>query len=220
MTTLKLTALGATLVIAGMAPGCSKSPTNTSSTNDSTANDPADKLNSAAAPAADPETQTVTIPAGLIPAEAGRIIHDASTKGSKGTLINVWATWCGACKAELPMLLKLREEWKPQGVDITFASVDKLQDAPKALAYLKEQGAPLPSYIVYQDLEEFKPMMSPLWKGSLPATFLFDSSGKLRYYWGAQVFENEIRPIVEGFIAGEHIDGAANFSIRRGAAAP
>lgn len=130
-------------------------------------------------------------------------------------LVNVWATWCGSCKAELPMLLKLQREYAAQGIGLLLASVDGPAEAQKAVEMLQEYGATGPTLLVGGSLETFKAQMNPRWKGSLPATFLFDRAGKLRYFWGAQAFEEEVRPILDGFLRGEQIDGAANFSVRR-----
>ncbi len=43
--------------------------------------------------------------------------------------VNVWATWCGPCIAEMPTLVKWQEKLKEQGlpVDLVFLSVDKGQ---------------------------------------------------------------------------------------------
>jgi hypothetical protein len=51
----------------------------------------------------------------------------------------------------------------------------------------------------------------------LPATFLFDSTGKLRYFWGGPVLENDVAPLLRRYLAGEHIDGEANFALAPGA---
>ena len=88
--------------------------------------------------------------------------------------------------------------------------------ADPALAFSKEQGLPQPGLLAKPPLGDFKEAMTPRWQGSLPASFLFDPTGKLRYWWGAQVFEHEITPILEGFLAGKHIDGEARFQVRAG----
>lgn len=139
----------------------------------------------------------------------------AATDGRKGTLVNVWASWCGSCRAEMPMMLKVRERYREQGIELVFASVDQLDKTKEAVAFLNELHVPTPSYIVLGRLGLFKKAMSPMWPGSLPATFLFDATGKLRYFWGARVFEEELTPILDGFLAGEDIDGVANVMIRR-----
>jgi hypothetical protein len=50
----------------------------------------------------------------------------------------------------------------------------------------------------------------------LPATFLYDAAGKLRYFWGGPAYEHEILPVIEGFLAGKTIDGEATFGLAPG----
>ncbi|MEI9949434.1 MAG: hypothetical protein WDO74_10730 [Pseudomonadota bacterium] len=47
----------------------------------------------------------------------------------------------------------------------------------------------------------------------IPVSFLFDATGKLRYFWAGEVYEKELVPIVEGFAAGKHIDGVSDFGL-------
>lgn len=155
-------------------------------------------------------------PAGLQPV-TGVSLHRALRRSQvKGVLVNVWATFCHPCKEEMPLLLELRRRYAARGLDVWFVSVDSHEQAQAALDFLKQQNAPVPSYIAEGPLGYFKQAMSPLWEGSLPATFLFDQHGRLRYMWAAQAFEPELVPILDGFLSGEKIDGMANFRIRRG----
>ncbi len=163
---------------------------------------------------------TPDLPAGLEYIDGPGVIERVKATKAKGVVVNVWASWCGPCKAEVPMLLKLQQELGPDALDFVFVSVDAPDKGAAALTFRKEQDLPGPGLLVRPPLSAFKAALTPRWRGSLPATFLFDASGKLRYWWGAQVFEHEITPILRGYLAGEHIDGEANFQIRKGGGAP
>lgn len=114
------------------------------------------------------------------------------------------------------MFQKLAQELGSDQLEFLFVSVDSPDKAQAALTFIDDHNLPKPGWLAQPPLGEFKLSMTPRWKGSLPASFLFDPSGKLRYWWGAQVFEHEITPILQGFLAGEDIDGEARFQIRRG----
>jgi thiol-disulfide isomerase/thioredoxin len=60
----------------------------------------------------------------------GKKVALSDFKG-KVVLVDVWATWCGPCKKEIPSLQKLEEEMK--GTDVVFMSysVDEQKDAEK-----------------------------------------------------------------------------------------
>ncbi|MFN2238131.1 MAG: TlpA family protein disulfide reductase [Thermoanaerobaculia bacterium] len=53
----------------------------------------------------------------------GKAFDIADMRGSV-VLINIWATWCGPCRYEIPELVKLHAEWAPQGFAVLGASID------------------------------------------------------------------------------------------------
>ena len=42
----------------------------------------------------------------------------------KVVLLNIWATWCNPCRAEMPRMQRLQEELGPQGLAIVAVSID------------------------------------------------------------------------------------------------
>lgn len=136
--------------------------------------------------------------------------------GFKGTLVNTWASWCGPCKHEMPMLDALSANFAQLGVDVVLVTMDEPEDAGKAAAFLDERRLGLGTFIAARPLDIFKQELNPRWPGMIPAMFLYDSEGKLRYFWGGPAYEEEIVPIIDGFVAGKHIDGEANFTLSPG----
>ena len=61
----------------------------------------------------------------------------ADYKG-KVVLLNVWATWCGPCREEMPSMEKLHREFGPQGLEIVAVSVDDPGQEKAILAFAKE----------------------------------------------------------------------------------
>lgn len=135
---------------------------------------------------------------------------------AKGTLVNAWASWCGPCQREFPMLMALRDSLSSQKVDVLFVSVDEPESHGAAVDFATTRGLSAPLLVAQRPLGPFKQAMSPKWPGMLPATFLFDEAGKLRYFWPGPVYEEEILPIIEGFLAGAEIDGVAKVPLQRG----
>jgi cytochrome c biogenesis protein CcmG, thiol:disulfide interchange protein DsbE len=133
---------------------------------------------------------------------AEQLIARVRVLGGKGTLVNAWASWCGPCRREVPMLQKLAPKFAAQGVSILLVSLDEPEDQAKALAFLEEEAITLPSLLAARPLGPFKRGMSPRWPGMLPASFLFDAEGTRRYFFGGEAFEEEMVPVIDSFVKG------------------
>lgn len=69
----------------------------------------------------------------------GKMVSMSDLKG-KVVLIDVWATWCGPCTAQIPHLKKLEEEMKGKDVAIVSISVDEEKDKEKWLKMIKDEN--------------------------------------------------------------------------------
>jgi thiol-disulfide isomerase/thioredoxin len=141
------------------------------------------------------------------------LVERVKSSGYRAVIVNAWASWCGPCRREMPMLLGLQANLAPRGIGVFLVSVDEPSSRPAALAFLQEHGAPLPSYVAERPLGPFKAALNPEWPGMLPASFLFDASWKLRYYWAGEAFEHELLQVADEFLAGTLVDGAARFGL-------
>ena len=68
----------------------------------------------------------------------GKKVALSDFKG-KVVVVDVWATWCGPCKGEIPSLQKLEEEM--QGKDVVFLSysIDEMKDHDKWVKFVADQ---------------------------------------------------------------------------------
>lgn len=162
--------------------------------------------------------------ASSVPAVGGDLIEVSGEElllavrelGGKGTVVNAWASWCGPCRREVPMLLGLTENLGSRGIEVLLVSVDEPEQRPRAVEFLKAHDASLPSFVARRPLGPFKVALNPRWPGMLPATFLYDASGRLRYFWGGPVYEDELLGVLDQFLAGTLVDGEAHFGLRPG----
>lgn len=69
------------------------------------------------------------------PNSDGKEIALSSLKG-KAVYIDVWATWCGPCKKEIPYLIKLKEEYKNKNIVFLGVSIDAQADHEKWKKFL------------------------------------------------------------------------------------
>jgi thiol-disulfide isomerase/thioredoxin len=148
------------------------------------------------------------LPEGVEAVDTDRLRAAATQSGSRGLLVNVWASWCGSCRDEVPMLLKLQEALARDGLRLVFVSADEPPDFPKVVELARSWNIPLPAMAVRPgSLGSFKKGLSPNWQGGLPATVLLDAQGAVRHLWEGPILEEEVTPIVQSFLAGKPVDG-------------
>lgn len=94
-------------------------------------------------------------------------------RGHDLTLLNVWATWCGPCKRELPELGKLAKDFEEKNCQIIGVCMDGDEEAETARQLLKEAGAEYPNIIAPKNMMDVLPVVS------IPTTYYFDSEGHL-----------------------------------------
>jgi thiol-disulfide isomerase/thioredoxin len=75
---------------------------------------------------------------------------DKALASQTGTIfvVDTWATWCVPCVEEFPQLVALHEKFAKQGVACMSVSVDDADKRPKALEFLKKQGADFPNFVI------------------------------------------------------------------------
>jgi len=68
----------------------------------------------------------------------GKKIALSDFKG-KVVVVDVWATWCGPCKGEIPSLQKLEEEMKGKDVVFMSYSIDDMKDHDKWIKFVADE---------------------------------------------------------------------------------
>ena len=90
------------------------------------------------------------------------------------TMVNVWASWCGPCKSELPELAELYGKL-PENVGFLSITVDDPQDVKEAKALLEENGCTFPCLDSQTSTGLFKNFLGKV--NAIPTTVFFDRSG-------------------------------------------
>ena len=129
------------------------------------------------AAAADVKLQPVT--------EAGYSKVLAANKG-KVVLVNFWATYCVPCRAEMPALVKLEARLKAKGFTLVTVSADEPEQEAAAAKFIAQNSVPAPAYIrKAADDEKFINLVDAKWSGALPASILYDKTGKrIKSFYG------------------------------------
>lgn len=114
-------------------------------------------------------------PAYAATAMSGDSVSLAALRG-KVVLLNVWATWCGPCRKEIPELRALHAAYRDRGFEVVGVSVDTDGTDETIREFLKEFRM---DYPIWRDPDE---RVSALFRlAGVPATFLIDRQGILRW---------------------------------------
>jgi thiol-disulfide isomerase/thioredoxin len=104
----------------------------------------------------------------------GKAIDLSQFKGQV-VMINFWATWCGPCRQEMPLLEDIYKKYKPMG--FTMLAVNVEPDSKAAEAWLGKLSKPV-SFPVAFDTES---KVSKMYKvAGMPSTVFVDRKGNIR----------------------------------------
>jgi thiol-disulfide isomerase/thioredoxin len=110
-------------------------------------------------------------------------------------VINAWATWCEPCKQEQPALIRVFERYRDRGV--SFLGIDHLDDRASATRWIEEDFAvPYPS--LFDPAGEFA---ATLGYPGLPATFVVDRSGTIRFRQFGPITERMLTSMLDQVLA-------------------
>lgn len=104
---------------------------------------------------------------------SGKTISGSDLK-NKTLFLNLWATWCGPCKAEMPSIQKLYNAVDHDKIVFIMLSLDAADRDDKVVKFLQNQGYTFPVY------RPFGQMLPPqLRVPSIPTTFVISPAGKI-----------------------------------------
>jgi peroxiredoxin len=89
-------------------------------------------------------------------------------------MINFWATWCGPCRQEMPLLDALYSRYQRVGFNLLGVNID--DDSRRAMQMIEELGVNFP--VLFDARKE----VSKLYEvEAMPVTVIVDREGKVRY---------------------------------------
>ena len=127
----------------------------------------------AAADAAADSVAPAAAPAFTLQSTNGQQVSLAQFKGDV-VMINFWASWCGPCREEMPVLEKLYTKYKPMG--FTMIGVNVEPDSSLAAKWLTATPVSFP--ILFDTKSEVSKLYSV---AGMPSTVIIDRKGNLRW---------------------------------------
>lgn len=106
----------------------------------------------------------------------GKLVSLKSLRG-KYVYIDVWATWCAPCKAEIPFLQKVEHDYEGKNIYFVSLSVDRMADKPKWISYVKDHK--LGGIQLMSDNDFNSEFVKKYNINSIPRFILIDPTGKI-----------------------------------------
>ncbi|MBI3188343.1 MAG: TlpA family protein disulfide reductase [Gammaproteobacteria bacterium] len=89
-------------------------------------------------------------------------------------LLNFWASWCGPCRTEMPLLVKIHDKYK--GMGFTVLGVNVEEDSAPAKSIITKTKISFP--VLFDQTNSVSKLYNV---SAMPSTVLIDRDGNMRY---------------------------------------
>jgi thiol-disulfide isomerase/thioredoxin len=106
----------------------------------------------------------------------------ASRESGRPVFLHFWASWCGPCLEELPVIEQFARDVRARGVDFVSVSLDQPDRAGERVVRVLSDSAPSLTRNIADiaDADAFIAAVDPSWEGAIPALFAYDAKGRPR----------------------------------------
>jgi thiol-disulfide isomerase/thioredoxin len=103
----------------------------------------------------------------------GKKVEMADLKG-KVIFLNLWATWCGPCRVEMPSIQNLYNSVDKEKIAFVILSLDQDDQHKKVVQYIRDKQFTFPVY------QPASPLPKLLRVNTIPTTFIIGPDGKVK----------------------------------------
>jgi peroxiredoxin len=140
-------------------------------------------------------------PVALEPIDLAGVSKLAKNDTKKLLLVNLWATWCGPCVAELPELVTMNRMFRGRNFQLVTISLDDVGKREEALNVLKENHVAATNFILNEDnRDSFAEALDQDWPGPVPYTLLIAPGGKILYRKVNAIEPLELKRVIVGYL--------------------
>ncbi len=116
-------------------------------------------------------------------------------------LVNLWATWCGPCVAELPELVEINRMYRGRAFRLATISLDEPEKRDAAAEMLMKFHVAAANYqIKAEDRDKFAEALDKEWPGPVPHTLLVAPGGKVIYRKTGAIDPLEVKRAIVGYL--------------------
>jgi thiol-disulfide isomerase/thioredoxin len=129
----------------------------------------------------------------LVLMDSNGVLRELSSLQGNVVLVNLWATWCPPCVAEMPLLEGFHQEYSGDG--LSLIGVNAGEERPTVLNFIEQSEITFPIWFDPQE-ESIKSFQT----FTLPTTVVIDREGDIRYRWSGEtcweVLETTVVPLI------------------------
>jgi peroxiredoxin len=106
----------------------------------------------------------------------GQTVALADYRGKKRVVVSFWASWCGPCRRELPVLADFYKKYHKDGSNFEILAISIDDDRADAEAYASQAKLPFP--VLWDPTSKAAEAYSV---EAIPSMFVIDSNGTIVY---------------------------------------
>jgi len=112
----------------------------------------------------------------------------------KVVVLNVWATWCGPCRREIPDFIAMNADYKGRDLAIIGVTMEDERNTEESVKnFVKGYKVDYP--IAWVDLETYKALLEPGYQ--IPQTYILDRQGRQLYKFVGYAAAERVRSIID-----------------------
>lgn len=120
-------------------------------------------------------------------------------------VVNVWGSWCGPCRAEMPGLVRVANRMADDGV--RFVGIDTRDDHASAQAFVKNYKVPYPN-VFDPTGQALLPFGAVIPSAAIPSTVIVDAEGNVAARVIGAVDETTLAGLLDDLVAEDGTGGA------------
>ena len=116
-------------------------------------------------------------------------------------MVNVWATWCAPCVAELPDFVTMNRMYRKRPFQLVTICLDDPEKKEEVLKVLRANHVACTNYLAaFKERDKFADRLDKQWEGPLPHTLVIAPGGKVLYRKTGAIEPLEVRRAIVTYL--------------------